>query len=62
MSEIGRGGMGVVYLAERDDEEYRKRVAIKVVRGDTDAPARPTKQARHPGSVSPRRWYTVANK
>ncbi len=30
--EIGRGGMGVVYLAERDDDQYRKRVALKVVR------------------------------
>jgi TolB-like protein/Tfp pilus assembly protein PilF len=32
--EIGRGGMGAVYLAERDDSEYRKQVAIKLVRGD----------------------------
>jgi len=29
--EIGRGGMGTVYLAERDDEEFKKQVAIKVV-------------------------------
>ncbi|MGH7629761.1 MAG: protein kinase domain-containing protein, partial [Gemmatimonadales bacterium] len=29
--EIGRGGMGAVYLAERDDEQYDRRVAIKVV-------------------------------
>src|SRR5437016_5210184 len=29
--EIGRGGMGVVCLAERDDGEYQKRVALKVV-------------------------------
>ena len=38
MSEIGRGGMGTVYLAERDDDQYRKRVAIKVVKlgMDTD--------------------------
>ncbi len=28
---LGYGGMGVVYLAERDDEEYQKRVAIKLV-------------------------------
>ena len=28
--EIGRGGMGVVYLAFRDDEEYQKLVAIKL--------------------------------
>jgi tRNA A-37 threonylcarbamoyl transferase component Bud32/tetratricopeptide (TPR) repeat protein len=29
---IGRGGMGTVYLADRADEQFRKRVAIKVVR------------------------------
>ena len=37
LSEIGRGGMGAVYLAERDDHEYRKQVAIKLVRGDVDS-------------------------
>ena len=30
-SVIGRGGMGVVYEAFRDDDQYRMRVAIKVV-------------------------------
>jgi serine/threonine protein kinase len=30
--EIGRGGMGSVYLALRDDEEYVKEVALKVVK------------------------------
>jgi tetratricopeptide (TPR) repeat protein/predicted Ser/Thr protein kinase len=37
--EIGRGGMGAVYLAERADEQYQKQVAIKLIkRGmDTDA-------------------------
>jgi serine/threonine protein kinase len=30
--EIGRGGMGAVFLAERADE-YRKRVAIKLIHG-----------------------------
>jgi serine/threonine-protein kinase len=36
--EIGRGGMGAVYLATRADEEFQKRVAIKLIkRGyDTD--------------------------
>lgn len=29
---IGRGGMGEVYLAERDDDEFRRQVALKVVR------------------------------
>jgi tRNA A-37 threonylcarbamoyl transferase component Bud32/tetratricopeptide (TPR) repeat protein len=36
LSEIGRGGMGAVYLAERDDEHYRQRVAIKLVRFGMD--------------------------
>ncbi|MCW5964286.1 MAG: serine/threonine protein kinase [Bryobacterales bacterium] len=31
--KIGAGGMGSVYLAERDDEEFRKQVAIKFIRG-----------------------------
>jgi serine/threonine-protein kinase len=30
-SRIGRGGMGVVYLAERDDGQFRQRVALKLV-------------------------------
>ena len=30
--EIGRGGMGSVYLADRVDETFHKRVAIKIVR------------------------------
>lgn len=29
--ELGRGGMGVVYVAVRDDDQYHKRVAIKVL-------------------------------
>jgi serine/threonine protein kinase len=29
--ELGRGGMGVVYLAVRDDDEYQKQVAVKVL-------------------------------
>jgi tetratricopeptide (TPR) repeat protein/tRNA A-37 threonylcarbamoyl transferase component Bud32 len=33
---LGRGGMGHVYLAVRADEQYRKRVAIKVVKRGTD--------------------------
>ncbi|HEX8251343.1 MAG TPA: protein kinase [Pyrinomonadaceae bacterium] len=30
--EIGRGGMGTVYLAERTDGQFQKRVAIKLLR------------------------------
>jgi eukaryotic-like serine/threonine-protein kinase len=39
LSEIGRGGMGAAYLAVRADEEFEKRVALKLIkRGmDTDA-------------------------
>ena len=38
LREIGRGGMGTVFLAVRADDQYRKQVAIKLVnRGmDTD--------------------------
>lgn len=33
VGEIGHGGMGAVYLAERADAEFRQRVALKFVRG-----------------------------
>ncbi|HMB52165.1 MAG TPA: serine/threonine-protein kinase [Thermoanaerobaculia bacterium] len=32
LSEIGHGGMGTVYLAERDDDAFRKRVAVKLIK------------------------------
>jgi eukaryotic-like serine/threonine-protein kinase len=35
--EIGRGGMGVVYLAERSDGQYQQRVAVKLLRASPDA-------------------------
>jgi serine/threonine-protein kinase len=46
VKEIGRGGMGAVYLAERADAEFHKQVAIKLIkRGmDTDSV---TRQFRH---------------
>ena len=46
--EIGRGGMGAVYLAERSDGSFRQRVAIKLIkRGmDTDFILRRFRQER----------------
>ncbi len=34
--ELGRGGMGSVYLAERDDDQFHKEVAIKFIRHGMD--------------------------
>jgi serine/threonine protein kinase/tetratricopeptide (TPR) repeat protein len=36
LHEIGHGGMGAVYLAVRDDDQFRKRVAVKVVKRGMD--------------------------
>jgi len=58
LREVGRGGMAVVYLAERADGQFRQQVAVKVLkRGlDTDEVVRRFDQerqilalARHPG-------------
>ncbi|HEY9231040.1 MAG TPA: serine/threonine-protein kinase, partial [Blastocatellia bacterium] len=35
--EIGHGGMGTVFMAARADDQYRKRVAIKLVRRGMDS-------------------------
>ena len=35
LSEIGHGGMGAVYRAVRDDDQYPKQVAIKLLREGT---------------------------
>ena len=35
---LGRGGMGVVYLAERADEQYHKQVAIKLIPQGLETP------------------------
>lgn len=36
LREIGHGGMGIVYLAARADDQYRKQVAIKIVKRGLD--------------------------
>src|SRR5690348_3806988 len=36
---LGSGGMGAVYLAERDDGEIQQRVAIKMLRAGADRPS-----------------------
>jgi serine/threonine protein kinase len=36
LREIGRGGMGAVYLAERADGAFEKQVAIKILKRGTD--------------------------
>ncbi|HEX6070558.1 MAG TPA: serine/threonine-protein kinase, partial [Longimicrobiaceae bacterium] len=37
--EAGHGGMGTVYLAERDDGQFQKRVALKLMREGADSDA-----------------------
>jgi serine/threonine-protein kinase len=39
LREIGRGGMGVVYLAKRADGEYQRQVALKLARAPVLDPA-----------------------
>ena len=36
VGEIGRGGMGAVWLGERDDGQFRQRVAIKLIKRGMD--------------------------
>lgn len=38
LRKIGEGGMGTVYLALRDDGEFRKEVAVKIVRLGMETP------------------------
>ncbi len=37
LRELAHGGMGAVYLAERDDAEYRQQVAIKLIKSGMDS-------------------------
>ncbi|MGB8510206.1 MAG: serine/threonine-protein kinase, partial [Pyrinomonadaceae bacterium] len=37
LRELGRGGMGTVYEAVRDDEHFRQRVAVKLIRRGLDS-------------------------
>ena len=39
LNELGRGGMGVVYLAERDDGQFDQQVALKLIKQNPDANA-----------------------
>ena len=36
LHRLGQGGMGAVYLAERSDDQFRRRVAVKLVRPTYD--------------------------
>ena len=38
VAEIGRGGMGIVFAAERDDDEFERRAAIKIMPAWSAAP------------------------
>jgi serine/threonine-protein kinase len=38
LEELGAGGMGSVFLAERADDQYRMQVAVKVIRPGLDTP------------------------
>lgn len=45
LRELGAGGMGMVYLAERADQQFQQQVAIKLIRGFATAGA--VQQLRH---------------
>ncbi len=57
-SEIGRGGMGVVYLAERADGQFKQRVSLKMIRRGPET-TEPSEHRRPPGWRSGRGWPTV---
>ncbi len=37
IEELGRGGMGIVYLGERNDGEFRQQVAVKLIKRGMDS-------------------------
>ena len=47
---LGSGGMGVIYLAERDDGQFRQEVAVKVLRADMES-AELARRLRHERQV-----------
>jgi len=49
---IGRGGMGVVWLAERDEPGFRQRVALKRIRRGLDSPELRTRFRRERGILA----------
>ena len=54
LREIGRGGMGVVYLAERTGEQFRQLAALKLVRagvGERGDPGAFSSRAANPGQT-----------
>ena len=44
--EIGRGGMGTVYLAERTDGQFQRHVAVKLITRGMDTARRPPPVSR----------------
>ena len=49
LRELGSGGMGHVFLAERADDQFRQQVAIKLIRGQSGTMA--ARQLRHERQV-----------
>ena len=46
LRELGHGGMGTVYLAARADEQYEKRVALKVISARRSTPTEVVRRFR----------------
>lgn len=52
LRELGRGGMGEVYLAERKEAGFQRRVALKVIRAGLDSPAMRARFLRERSALS----------